>query len=191
MILKITTAAEGIKLRNFWVNPDVSVPEIAKSFGCSPNLVRVRARELKLGGRPKLSRPPSRPGYLIHDTPEFRDDWSGDLTLGEIAEKYNATSTTVSNAAKRFGLGSRVDRRFRKTPPQQPKAERILRAVETTEEEEIPRVHIAHTDFWTVERDTQVVMTKGKYSKIARLADDLGVLSSHVNARWLKLRVVA
>lgn len=126
-------------------------------------------------------------GFFDNQTPQqqkqFRELWSGPLTIEEIANMYGCGYDTVGRHARRLGLASRNDRKgdYNRNLPEE-------EAVEEEREPDFSQLRI--TNFWTVEKYAKLLQTGGKWSEISDLATEWGRSIKEVTSRFHEVRRV-
>jgi hypothetical protein len=95
-----------------WLDPSISISEIAATLGVCRQAVTIRAKVRGLPPR-SLVAPPLR-DRLEDRAPELADLWRANVGLQDMAAHFECSHTAIIKAAERLGLPKRSRSRWHK-----------------------------------------------------------------------------
>ncbi|MBI6628342.1 hypothetical protein [Pontibaca salina] len=141
----------------------------------------------------------------VPDDVEFRQLWGSGATVEKIGERYGVSGPAISKAARRYGYDPRMVTRGdgyvrRKRAQKKRPAAKVALAI-VASEREVPagerrlmvareRGTIPFPDFWTLDRDLQLLRCQGRYEAMNNLSLELGISYSRLLSRWHVLRTL-
>ena len=181
------------RLRALWPCEDMTVQQIGDEMGVSHVVVARAARKLGLVERTRGKKRGKKRGTAFRDTVDraaFKTAWHDmSLTVDDLADRFGVSVSTICDAGPYLGLPDRhmLRRQARDPAP-------VLRAVQRPVLQAAPHPKpglCARPKLPELEArpaDADILASKGRYSKMAEVADRHGLRPAEVQRRFHQLR---